>query len=300
MKKYISIIYFVALLMLLSGCGALGLIGELSKDTENTKPEKIEVSTPNQSGAVEPSAPTKSEKADKSAAPTDLPKDAAPPVTELPKANLPAPIKTETPVKTETLDSEAVLIEYMDSGQWLVDLLGPDIEDEWGLFAGEEPETCELEITNFKIFDFDGDGINELWLEAYEDSVTWSWGMSGFYAVVDGEVKNLIIGQQTGGSLGGDYVVMGYDIANKRHIIMKSGFVSFVDEPRGQITYSSYYDYFNGELRFIAALENTFYVDEKIPREYFVDVMPVSEEEYFDMEARFREPIDPLYYMVED
>ena len=310
MRKLILLIYAVILASLLTGCAALQLFSERSKET-GAASEKVEESASPQPVATEAAlSESENKKAAEAAPPTETPKNATlpsniskdqlPAASDPPRTGLPAPIKASEAPKNqmgEQSGSEKILKEYMDSGQWLKDLAGPYIVDEWNLFADGDYENWRLEITAYKIFDFDGDGVSELWLEAFEDSVTWSWGMSGFYTVENGQVKNLIIGQQTGGSIGGDYIIMGYDNFTGRHVVVNTGFVGGFG---GQLTYSSYYDYEFGRLTELISVENTFYIDEKEPREFMVDGEIVLEDDYWAVEERFVEPIDPFYYLHEE
>jgi len=303
MRRIKPLIYSFILVVILTGCGALQLLSESSGKSER-QPETAE-KLPSPQAAEAKEVPVSESKTVKDSQAKKTPQN----TPHLPQKILGGDIVVrDVPIKTPSdapansggnvgESSEKLLQEYMDSGRWLKDLFSPDIEDEWDLFADGDYENCGLEITAYKIFDFDGDGVSELWLEAYEDSVAWSWGMSGFYTVESSQVKNLIIGRQTGGSIGGDYIVMGYDNSAGCHIVVKTGFVGGFG---GQITYSAYYDYKAGQLTEIANTENAFFIDEKIPREFMVNGKIVPEDDYWALEERFSEPIAPFYYLHEE
>ena len=190
----------------------------------------------------------------------------------------------ESAVPIETANgSEKLLADYVESGQWLSDYH----EQSDGFYDSE------LEITASKIFDFDGDGISELWLEAYENSVMWGWGITGFYTVLDGEVTTVLSGEVSGGSIGGDRVVTSYDALLERHVLGKIGTVGGFG---GQNTYSFYYDYAEGALTELTSFEATVYWDED-EYECVVNENEASLEQYVAMESRFTEPVDEHFIL---
>jgi len=105
-------------------------------------------------------------------------------------------------------------------------------------------------ITDKNIFDFDGDGVLDLWFRAVGGerdfiSPRWSSSITGFATIKDDEVVLLLSGYTTGGSIGGDFVAFGYDQETLEYVIILNGFAGGFG---GNSSSSRIYSMRNGEL----------------------------------------------------
>ncbi|MCL2387693.1 MAG: TraB/GumN family protein [Defluviitaleaceae bacterium] len=115
-------------------------------------------------------------------------------------------------------------------------------------------------ITDKNIFDFDGDGVLDLWFRAVwgeEDFISprWSSSMTGFATIADGEVVLLSSGYTSGGSIGGDFVTFGYDQETSEYVLMLRGFMGGFG---GNYNSANIYSMRNGELTRLYRIDNTF------------------------------------------
>jgi len=107
-----------------------------------------------------------------------------------------------------------------------------------------------VRITDRLIFDFDGDGVRDLWFRAVLDerefvSPRWSNSITGFATIKDDEVVLLLSGYTSGGSIGGDFITFGYDQKTSEYVIVVNRFTGgFGGNHNGGNIYSMQ----NGEL----------------------------------------------------
>ena len=264
MRKCALVFYAAILIALSAGCSAFGVKSKTLTTAETGLAENGGVTT--SSSVVEETKPI---------SPSETPLPTPTPQNALPVG---AVEPSSSPENSE--DSEAILQEFMDSGLWL------------GAYT-----EIGLEVTSFKIFDFDGDGISELWIEAYEDSKMWNFGISRFFTVIDGQVEMLLFGEMSGGSIGGDRVVSAYDTLNNCHVI---GLMGYAGGFGGEGAYCKYYGYNSGKLNEIANFHMTVYwADSDEDDEYIVDGNPLSLQEYEEALLRFTEPVDKRYILMD-
>jgi tetratricopeptide (TPR) repeat protein len=131
------------------------------------------------------------------------------------------------------IDEYELYYQFMNSRQWAEDYR-----------LGDYVGTTDIEITAYKIFDFDDNGTNELWLEAYAYDYR-PRGISGFYTIEGGQVKNLLIGNLSGGSIGGDWVAVRFDAQTGNHLIGLEGFAGGFG---GNSSWGEYFEYVNGQI----------------------------------------------------
>ena len=207
-------------------------------------------------------------------------------------------------------EDEDIYYEFMQSGEWRNDNTWY-WDDEGSLV----PEW--LEISAYKIFDFDDDGVKELWLEAYEDGGYSRWGYSAFYSVENGQVKRLLYGHLSQGSIGGGWVVAYYDTQTEKHLLSLIGsFGGF----GGRGSSGKYYEYENGELNEAFSIfsewhPNRDYYDEEIEgllhyvdeddydtvwhrvAIYEINDERVTKEAFEQMKERLIDPIDEKFIL---
>ena len=151
-------------------------------------------------------------------------------------------------------------------------------------------------ITDKTIFDFDGDGVPDLWFRAVwgEDefiSPRWSNSITGFATIVDGEVVLLLSGYTTGGSIGGDFITSAYDQETSEYVIVVH---SFVGGFGGIFNGSRFYSMQNGKLTRLYSICVTYYwATQGREEEYLFTVNgeDVSFEIYVSILYRFAAPI---------
>ena len=178
------------------------------------------------------------------------------------------------------LDSTALYQAYMDSREWQT------VSGEYG--GGEPFIEYPLEISAYSIIDFDGDGTDELWLCAYDDSLIMRRGVSVFCAITVGEVRPVVSCYLTGGTIGGDEVFALYDTETERHVIAVHGYSSgwggFFDQ-------TDIYDYSAGKLLPITSF-SVSREDADSDEILETDGIEVSKEQYDEGLSRFADPTD--------
>ena len=95
--------------------------------------------------------------------------------------------------------------------------------ESWRTFSGElSPRVDELDRIQELYYDFDGDGILEMWLKASIDQTAgWPETLSLFCTIKDSKVEKLLTAGECGGELGGDYVTLSYCENDNRFYIGK-------------------------------------------------------------------------------
>ena len=201
-------------------------------------------------------------------------------------------------------ECEDLYAQFMDSRQW-------QTVDEYGY--GSESE--EMQITEYKIFDFDGNGIPELLFHAEDADMMGVRGPARrdlFCTIEDGVVKQLLSCYVSGGSIGGNQIVFGYDTETKTHVVCESGYGGGF---MGSMAWDTIYELNNAELRKTVEYSQTTQVAENYvngeldkpglfyPSDmdygkqavftvYMINDEQVSEEAYYDVNNRFVPPID--------
>ena len=176
--------------------------------------------------------------------------------------------------------SEAELYEeFIASREWTLMEDGAGDLSEW-----------EWELTARKIFDFDGDGVDELWIEASEPGGFDKF--SGFYTVEDAKVKELLFGYITGGTIGGDEVAMCYDTQTQQHLVGLAGYTGGFG---GGAHSTTCYEYKTGQLREVLSMEELSMHGSET--EYTVNGAQVTEDEYNQAHARLTKPTDETFLM---
>ena len=180
--------------------------------------------------------------------------------------------------------SESVYMNFVNSKEWAKD-------DPY--LSGNYYDT-DLEVTNYKIFDLDNDGVSELWIEAYEYAQSWSYGISGFYALEAGEIVLLLSGNISGGSMGGDCIATRYDTQSSKHVVGKVGHVGGFG---GIYEYQEYYNYSNGKITLICdfAYEENGSGGDNVKNDYYVDGFSTTKDKYDKVAGRFKEVTDSRY-----
>ena len=90
---------------------------------------------------------------------------------------------------------------YLDSGKWKNNNIDRDTPH------------SSVGINDIKkqiYFDFDGDGILEMWMKISAEHSAWPDTLSVFCTIKNGEVVELIKAEEGGGEIGGDYVTLVY------------------------------------------------------------------------------------------
>ena len=185
-------------------------------------------------------------------------------------------------------DSASLYQDYMDSKSWQV------VSGGYG--DGESFTESDLEISAYKIVDFDGDGTDELWLCAYDYSAIMLRGISAFCAIQNGEVVPLISCYLTGGTIGGDRVASLYDEETQRHVIAVSGYSSGWG---GYYDQNEFFDYSGGVLTHITTLA-TYKENSDLTAICEIDGTEVSPELYSEACARFSSPMDDAFLFADD
>ena len=209
-------------------------------------------------------------------------------------------------------ESEIVAASSIPSGVDEVALYEKFIQSrQWAAGEADLP----ADITAYTIFDFDGDGIQELWLEAYDETGPQKSGISGFYSIKNAQVEQLLRGTLSGGSIGGEEIVICYDTVTEKHLIGLDGFYGGFD---GSAHSSVYYEYKKGDLhQAISGLmlsqakenysaeeledEALYYVESNEFKNYItvyeVDDVRVRKDIYEETMVRLTEPLDEKYIM---
>jgi hypothetical protein len=128
---------------------------------------------------------------------------------------------------------------------------------------GEEPfEIDSVEVESKKIFDFDSNGIPELWFIA-KTSGEASMGkeeISGFCTITDNKVKILLSGYISGGTIGGDSVDIRFDKKTSEHVVGLTGYAGGFG---GNMSWANYYSYKTGTLNQIIQFSQMSQIDEQ-------------------------------------
>jgi hypothetical protein len=219
-------------------------------------------------------------------------------------------LNPNTPAPSAESNAQEIYYEFMRSKEWR--------NDDWDLYWFA-PDT-EHEITSYKIFDFDGNGVYDLWIEMEDDTGFRPAGISAFYTIEDGQVKRLLDGSLSGGTMGGDWITTAYDSQTGEHLIGVTGYMGGFG---GRNNWSRYYRYINGELSRAFSIsemsqveinysddeladDTLFYVEDDSPfgssdgrfiTVYRVNDVQVTREVYEQMKARINSPIDERYIL---
>jgi len=153
-------------------------------------------------------------------------------------------------------ETELLYLAFLESDYWLLVRC---------LLCCGEPvpilNSSHWRITDKNIFDFDDDGVLDLWFRAVrgdEDFISprWSSSITGFATIKDGEVVLLLSAYTTGGSIGGDFVTFGYDQETFEYVLVRSGFAGgFGGNYNSAIIYSMQ----NGELTRLYWFDHTHF-----------------------------------------
>ena len=194
--------------------------------------------------------------------------------------------KPEEPASTTVTTSAEInetelYEEFLESREWALMEDGAGDLSEW-----------DFELAAQKIFDFDGDGVDELWIEASEPGGFDLF--SGLYTIESAQVKELLSGYVTGGSIGGNCVVAYYDTQTQQHIVSLVGYAGGIGGGGG-VRYGTYYEYENGQLREVLDLKlESLYGREPV---YTVNGEQVTEEKYNQTLARLTKPTDETFLL---
>ena len=153
----------------------------------------------------------------------------------------------------------------------------------------EEPVDIEtLEVTDYIIEDFDGDGKEDLWFEAYDDYYA---NVSGLFRVVGNRAVEVMYASHCGGSMGGTYVVIHYDLQRNQTVF---GYLSYSGGWGGASSWYAYYTYHRGELTRIASFGTETYweydedtADSLDVTKFYIDEKPATEAEFEVLYDRF-------------
>ena len=150
-------------------------------------------------------------------------------------------------------------------------------------------------ITDRLIFDFDDDGVRDLWFRAVLDerafeSPRWSNSITGFATIKDDEVVLLLSGYTSGGSIGGDFITFGYDQKTSEYVIVVNRFTGGFG---GTHNGGSIYSMQNGELTRLYSFDYIFFWgnhlsgNEEDEHVFKVNGEDVCEEVYYALISRF-------------
>jgi len=179
--------------------------------------------------------------------------------------------------------SEAALYEaFLESRQWAL------LEDGAGDFVDRG-----FEITAQKMFDFDGDGVEEFWLRAKEPENQER--INKFYTIQNAQVKELLSGFAFIGTQGGDEIAVYYDTQTKQHLMSLVYYESGGTDGRAHSI--TCYEYKNGQLREVLDLDE-LHLRGRDPV-YTVNGKQATEEEYNKAYARLTEPTDKKFLLEE-
>jgi hypothetical protein len=160
-------------------------------------------------------------------------------------------------------------------------------------------EVSRFKVTASKIYDFDDDGVLDLWFKAEDSADDYSQRsvMTFYCTIADGRVKQLLNGF-SGRGRGGHHVTI------MQHQELPMFVVAHIDTMgsrnlAGEIITISYYSIKNGEL---STLETARYSDNWMLRssgsesKYGVNGQPVSQEEYYKVVDKYIKPICHTYF----
>ena len=155
----------------------------------------------------------------------------------------------------------------------------------------EEYTDDDLVLQWVEFFDFDVDGYNELYITAHVPDSPMPCGVSWFCTIEDGEVSPLLFGRLSGGTIGGDQIIVRWDMETDRHVVGLAGFASGFG---GYAEWKEYYDYAGREMDFITSFEEITMNDSGLT-EYYIDGEEATKAEYDKVAKRFVET-ENLYY----
>ncbi|MBQ3969379.1 MAG: hypothetical protein II685_02695, partial [Clostridia bacterium] len=143
-----------------------------------------------------------------------------------------------------------IYLEFMNNDEWKTyeDVVYPNIDIE------------KCSIAHYKIFDYDNEGIPELWIFAKDGASSVNEiTASAIYTICDGEVDTLLTGSTCGGTMGGNTISFVKDKADGRYYISDT---SVVGGFGGTETERVIYNYIDGELsvksdQYMLAWQNT-------------------------------------------
>ncbi len=180
-----------------------------------------------------------------------------------------------------------------------------------------------VEIDFYKIYDFNNDGIPEFWYIARESDYDVEGGieLSGFCTIVDNNVKVLLTGYRSGGTIGGDSIKMYFDEETSHHVIGLTGYASGFG---GKTSWAEYYTLKDASLNQLTHLSqisqmedeyedselkdpSLYYVEKEAPFEssdaqsyitiYKVNNKQVTKEDFNKVKSRFVKPKDKNFIM---
>jgi hypothetical protein len=222
---------------------------------------------------------------------------------------------TEQGIQTENSEAYDVIYEdFLNSTKWR------EVEDttQW-----DEPfEVNSVEIESKKIFDLDGDGVPELWFVARTPGDGGGEEVSSFCTIIENEVKVLLSGYRSGGTIGGDWIGICFDNGTSKHIV---GLFGYTGGFGGIMSWAVYYSYEEGTLNRIIDLNQMSqpgkqYDGEELqdPSLYFIEEDSVSfsgepyisvykvndkqvtKEAYEEVVDRFVDPKDKEFILEEE
>jgi len=200
-------------------------------------------------------------------------------------AGSPAPQPTREPVEY------ALYRDYLASDDWAW---------EWSPEGGmgdayAKADAGRYELTGQKIFDFDGDGVLDLWFAAQGKKYPAA-KVSGFCTAADGKVEALLRGYVCGGSLGGETVAARYDTERKEHVLLLAGGWGGFG---GHGSSGTYYAMKNGTLTEIGndwAVE--YAEDTEGENSWHINGQEVSGQEFALWRGRYKDPTDKNYILA--
>ena len=156
--------------------------------------------------------------------------------------------------------------------------------NEWRSFSREiGPRVEELDRTQTIFYDFDGDGVLEMWFKASNGkSSGWPETLSLFCTIKNGRVEQLLKSGECGGELGGDYVTLTYSEDDNKLRIGNFYHARGFGGVSGSLTS---YDYSNSTLKKYLEYSGTSYNDQ--PSKNTINGKSVSEEEYRDFTQKY-------------
>jgi len=194
----------------------------------------------------------------------------------------------------EQPDVNKVYLTYMESNAWAW-LPHPEESRQELLNYNEDGR---YKVIAYRILDFDGDGLLDLWLWAIDDEskgCSYTPSISGFYSIMDGKVERLLSGYFSGGSIGGDFITVKYNLETSEHVLVLYGVWGGFG---GRAKTERYYSMQNGKLTELDSLWYVYYWATESREEeekYEVNYEPVSEEVYNQIAAKYTTPVDDQY-----
>lgn len=157
--------------------------------------------------------------------------------------------------------------------------------DEWKNFSREiAPRVNALNKYQILFYDFDGDGILEMWMKAYVDKSGWPETLSLFCTIRNGKVEQLLKCGECGGELGGDYVTLTYSEDDDQLRIGKFYHARGFGGVHGSLTS---YNYSDADLKKYLEYSGTTYNDNMQPSEFKINGRDVTENEYREFTEKY-------------